>query len=92
MPLPAKEIRASLLRKGFQRRNGQDVYLHLWADGKKTPVYTKISHGEREVHDSLIASMAKQVKLSKRQFFELVECSIDAEEYLRLMRDGRHIG
>lgn len=35
---------------------------------------TKISHGETEIGDGLIMAMSRQLKLSKSQFQDLVNC------------------
>jgi predicted RNA binding protein YcfA (HicA-like mRNA interferase family) len=91
MPRKAKDVSANLLRKGFQQRNGGDKYFHLYVEGKKTPVFTLISQGEKEIHDGLLGQMAKQTKLSKKEFLDLVDCPLSLEEYLKRLREGGHI-
>ena len=91
MPRKAKDVTASLLRKGFRRRNGGDKYYHLHVDGKKTPVFTFVSHGEKEIHDGLLRQMAIQTRLPRARFLDLVDCPLSAEEYLKSLRDGGHI-
>ncbi len=86
MPKAAKDVAASLLKKGFQRRNSGDVYYRLYVDGKKTIVYTMISHGEKEIHDGLLGAMARQVKLSRKQFNDLVDCPLALEQYMQLLQ------
>ena len=91
MPRRAKDIEAGLSRKGFQRRESKDAYFHLWIDGKKTAIYTKMSQGETEIHDVLVSAMARQLKLTTRQFGDLIECPLKLDEYTRILRDGGHI-
>lgn len=92
MPRNAKKVSAALERKGFERRDAKDAYFHLWADGKKTPIYTKISHGEREIHDGLLGRMALQLKLRRAQFDDLIECPLSREDYVGILREEGHIG
>ena len=49
--------------------------------GKKTIVRTKTSHGSREIDDNLLAQMAKQCKLSNKDFGLLVDCPLSRDEY-----------
>jgi predicted RNA binding protein YcfA (HicA-like mRNA interferase family) len=74
MPKAAKEIATGLQQKGFRLRDNDHSFFHLYVNGKKTSVYTKISHGEKEIHDGLLGTMARQVRLSRKQFNELIEC------------------
>jgi hypothetical protein len=55
-------------------------------DGKKTPIYTKISHGEREIRDKLLGVMARQLRLTRLQFLELIDCKLTEPEYVQLLR------
>lgn len=91
MPKPAREIATSLQQKGFKKKENDHVFFHLWIDGKKTSVYTKLSHGEKEVSDSLLGMMARQVKLNRRQFDNLIDCPLSAEDYIKLLKDSGHL-
>jgi predicted RNA binding protein YcfA (HicA-like mRNA interferase family) len=91
MPKKTKQVRAALLRKGFTekgKRHERLVYTRL--DGTKTSIRTETSHGERELHDGLLAEMAKQVKLSRTQFDELVECPMDRARYEQVVENTGH--
>ena len=87
MPKPAKDVAAGLRKKGFQSENSKDVHYRLYVNGKKTMVCTKISHGEKEIHDGLLGAMARQLKLSRKQFNDLVDCPLQQHEYLKILRD-----
>ena len=83
MPKDAKDVASGLQRKGFEPRQGDHAFYHLYVQGKKTAVFTKISQGEKEINDRLLGMMARQVRLSRKQFFELVECPLSLDEYLK---------
>lgn len=91
MPKPAKDVAAGLLKKGFELRQNDHAFYHLFVDGKKTIVSTKISHGEREITDSLLGMMARQVKLTRKQFNDLVDCPLEFDEYVKLLRKAGHV-
>jgi predicted RNA binding protein YcfA (HicA-like mRNA interferase family) len=91
MPRKTKDVCENLLKKGFTQRNGGDKYFHLFVDGKKTPVFTFVSHGAKEIHDGLLGQMAKQTKLVKKEFLDLVDCPMTEPQYLGLLRERGHI-
>ncbi|MGA2500836.1 MAG: hypothetical protein ABSH20_24125 [Tepidisphaeraceae bacterium] len=91
MPKPAKEVGASLLKKGFVALENDHTHYHLYVEGKKTIVSTMISHGEKEIGDPLLATMARQVKLTRKQFIELVDCPLTLEQYVKQLRDAGHV-
>lgn len=91
MPKPARDVAASLQQKGFQLRENDHSFFHLFVDGKKTIVSTKISHGEKEISDSLLGMMARQVKLTRKQFNDLVDCSLKFDDYVKLLHAAGHV-
>ncbi len=91
MPRDAREVEASLTKKGFQARQGKDRFFHLMVNGLKTPVWTKISQGEKEIHDGLIAAMTRQLRLSKKDFNDLIDCPLTEAEYTKRLRQAGHI-
>src|SRR5579871_2178995 len=91
MPKDARQVGNGLQRKGFTSRQGDHTYFHFCVNGKKTKIYTKISHGENEIGDRLLGMMARQLRLSKRDFLELVDCPLSLDEYQRVLRQGGHI-
>jgi hypothetical protein len=91
MPRPARDIAAALQQKGFKRKENDHTFFHLWVAGKKTMIFTKLSHGERELPDSLLSAMARQVKLNRKQFFDLVDCPLSSQNYINLLRTTGHI-
>ena len=91
MPRKTLTVVENLQRKGFRKRQGGDKYFHLFVAGKKTAVYTFVSHGEREIHDGLLSQMAKQTKLAKKEFLELVDCPMTEARYLEMLRERGHV-
>ena len=83
--LKTREIRSSLLKKGFVARNNDHEYFQLVVDGKGTQIKTHISHGEIEIDDSLISRMGKQTYLSKSEFMDLVNCPLSKEAYIEML-------
>ena len=87
--IKTRQIDGALQSKGFVRSEKDHHYYSLYVDGKKTQVWTKISHGGAECGDTLIGLMAKQAKIAKKEFVQLVECTLSGDEYVaRLVARG----
>lgn len=82
MPRRQSDVERGLLAKGFRQKEGDhSFFVYHSRAGMKTRVFTKTSHGAREIDDHLLAQMAKQCKLSGRDFGLLVECPLDRSAY-----------
>ena len=83
MPRKQGDVEKSLKAKGFEQAKGGDHnFFHYYSKaGKKTIVFTKTSHGAREIDDSLLGRMARQCKLSRADFDLLVDCPLDRDSY-----------
>ena len=86
MPRPARDVMAGLTKKGFIKKENDHTFFHLWVAGKKTRIYTKVSHGEKEIADNLLGAMARQLNLNKKQFLELVDCPLTLDAYVASLR------
>ena len=73
-------IANSLLKKGFEEKQSSHTRLTYFIDGKKSSIFTVVSHGKKEISDDLMHKMAKQIKLSYKQFCEVVDCPMSKEE------------
>lgn len=73
-------IANSLLKKGFEEKQSSHTHLIYFIDGKKTSIFTVVSHGKKEISDDLMHKMAKQIKLSYKQFCAVVDCPMSKEE------------
>jgi len=92
MPIKVTKIIKNLTKKGFESRENDHLYLVYYnMAGKKTIVNTKISHGEKEVGDNLAAIMARQLKLTRIEFNDFVECDIDRNGYEMILKNKRVI-
>jgi predicted RNA binding protein YcfA (HicA-like mRNA interferase family) len=80
--MKSRDIRKALLQKGFKISNSDHTFYTFYYRGKKTNIFTKISHGETDISVSLISKMARQIKLSKNEFKSFVDCPLTAELYL----------
>ena len=82
MPRDQRSVEQALVTKGFQKSGGDHRYFHYYAKtGQKSRVFTKTSHGNRELSDSLLSMMAKQCRLTKGDFLQLVDCPMDRNAY-----------
>lgn len=81
-----------LKRKGFTVLYGADHIVLSFVDqnGKIAHnVRTKLSHDSSgaTIGAELIARMAKQCFLTTKQFLELVDCTMTAKEYCRILTE-----
>lgn len=84
MPKRRDDVERGLLRKGFEKKEGDHHYfIYCDLNGHKTAVFTKTSHTpkQRELPDHLLSLMARQCRLSKSDFFDLVDCPLSRENY-----------
>ena len=92
MPRSRKDVEATLKKKGFQETEGDHhFFVYHTKKGKKTLAKTKTSHGMKDISDDLLSQMAKQCKLSNRQFLDLVDCSIDRDDYEGILSSSQQI-
>lgn len=82
-----RAIQRSLLRKGFQQHNSKDIRLTLYHNGKKTRIVTWVSHGTKEIGDKLIGIMARQLRIEKSEFEDLVDCTLSGQGLLDIYLD-----
>lgn len=92
MPAKARDVESALKQKGFQEAPKRDhKYFFFYLDGKKTSVNTKISHSDSEIHDQNCSLMARQMRLTNRQFKEFISCNLSLEEYTKLLTQNGHV-
>ena len=90
MPLDRRAVESALLSKGVQPRQGHHRrFICFTTDGKKTPVWTMLSHGSRrDIGDGLVRVIARQCKLTRREFDDLVACPLSRDQYEATLRDA----
>lgn len=82
------DVEKALKGKGFKESQTHHTFYHLYVDGKRTHIYTYVSHGRAgtDIGVGLIKMMADQVKLSKRQFEEFIRCSFSGKDLINELR------
>lgn len=91
MPRKQIDVRRSLTAKGYvgPEPGDHNFFTYYSKSGKKTRVFTKMSHGAKEIDDHILAQMARQCKLSNKDFGLLIDCPLDRDSYeLKLIADG----
>jgi hypothetical protein len=94
MPLDRRNVNSVLVQKGFFEESGDHNYFaYRTTQGKKTTIFTKTSHGSghKQISDDLVGKMAKQCKLTGKQFRELIACTLSREGYESLLVAAGHV-
>ncbi len=81
-----KKVEKSLKKKGFTKSNGDHRYFEFYHNGKAV-LFTKTSHSSPDVNDCLISLMAKQCKLSKSEFKDLINCPLSQADYIKILEE-----
>ena len=84
-------MESALEAKGFRRRASHHTYfVYYTAEGAKTLIRTKTSHGRggADIPGGLSARMARQCKLRTADFRALVDCSLSRQGYENLLAAG----
>lgn len=94
MTLSKNKTYKNLKKKGFIdsiSHSDDHKYLEYFAEDKLV-LYTKISHGSsKDLSDYLIHQMSSQCKLTKQQFFDLVNCPLSKEMYLQILEENGYL-
>ena len=83
------DIDWALRRKGFKKEDGDHSYYIYWnTAGKKTMKKTKMSRGSsyKTIDDSLLGAMARQIGLKKKDFLDLVDCTLNQVGYEKIIQ------
>ena len=92
MPRKQDAVEKSLLNKGFLPGGGDhNFFFYNSKAGKKTIVRTKTSHGGKEIDDNLLSQMAKQCKLTNKDFGLLVDCPLSRDDYEAKLIAAGHV-
>ena len=91
MTLKHRKVERALMKKGFEREFRDHVYFVYYSlSGKRTRIRTSISHGlkSRDIGDQLASLIARQCKLSLKQFKALIDCSLTQPEYEEIVKSS----
>jgi hypothetical protein len=81
------EIERALTGKGFRKEETHHEMYWLMVEGKRTAIRTRISHGKKEYGENLLGQMARQLRLRRRDFDDLLDCPLSEEGYLKILQD-----
>lgn len=77
------------MSKGFEKMERDHEIYSMVVDGEVT-VSTRMSRGSshREISKDLLSKMSKQLKMSKQQFLEYIECTYTYEDYCKFIKEN----
>lgn len=78
-------IENSLINKGFILKQSHHKKYTLYINGKRTSIYTFISHGIKEYGDILLNKIKKQLHISREQLDKLIECPLKEEDLIKIL-------
>ena len=87
----ARDVESALQTKGFKADASHHWYYFLYYQGKKSHIRTKISHNETDISKGLCSAMARQMKLTGRQFEDFVDCDLTGDAYIRLLIEAKEL-
>lgn len=91
MNLERAKVQSNLPKKGFvERDDRKHIFYHFHHGGKKTHIRTHVSHGSKykTLGDDLVSKMAKQCKVTTKNFRGLAECTVSHEDYIKLLTES----
>ncbi len=81
-----KDIDAALRKKGFRRElDGKHIqYFYM----RSSKIVTHMSHGMmgETIDSNILSQMARQLRLTKAQFLELIDCTLSEEGYREVLK------
>lgn len=80
-------IEKALTKKGFFEEQSHHTYFYFFHNGKKTDIFTYLSHGKKEISKNLRSKMAAQLRLSPPEFDQLIDCTKSREELTQQYED-----
>lgn len=84
-----RDIKSTLVTKldAFEDRARHHIYFYLTIDERDFRV-GKLSHGARgQAADHVIIDTARRLKLTKKEFVNLVDCDIDKEQHEKIWKE-----
>ncbi len=85
MPIPAAELRGTLIHKfGFApigSGRGRHEKYRLVVNGEYV-AHTQVSRGALELGEPLLGVIARQLGVTRKQLYEMIDCRLDLSGYL----------
>jgi len=76
------KIGSALQRKGFQKEETHHTYYYFYYNGKKTEIYTYLSHGKKDISSHLRSKMANQLRITPDDFDKLIDCTKSEDDLI----------
>ncbi len=89
--IKTQKIRRQLLKKGFKEDSTHHQMYWFYHGERRTSIRTRLSHGYAEYGDKLLAQVARQMRLNKRQLLRFIDCAITYEVYLRMLLEAGEV-
>lgn len=91
MSLKPTKVDSAWEKLGFELdATGDHVRAKLWVGGQLV-VRTKRSHGARGLKGNIPLLIRKQMHLSADEFRDAIQCPLQANGYLEILRDKGHL-
>jgi len=87
-----KKVESTLKKKGFAKENTHHKYFRLFVNEKDTGIFTKTSHGGKDIDDFHIFCMSQELGLDKKEFLDIIKCPIDKNKLISLYRNKYNKG
>lgn len=77
-----RKVEQALLKKGFEQdETHHHIFVYRTEAGLLTPIRTRTSHGGKTLDNHLLGEMAKQCRLDRSHFLDLVDCPLSRSAY-----------
>jgi hypothetical protein len=86
VPIPSPELRSALTGKLEFEPSGSGGGPHekyVLKRGGTYLAHTQIPHGRADVGDTLLAMIARQLGVTRRELYGVVDCTMDQDSYVR---------
>ncbi len=88
MTLSKQAVRQAPLDKGFREEVGRHRKFILYYEGRKTGVFTMLSHGgPKELSGWLLSAIRKQLLMDNlQQLSDFVRCPMTYDDYIAILK------
>jgi len=94
--ISSKELAKAVEKKGFTLESeSNDKFYRLYYRGRKTGVFTKVSHGQMTYsrNNGMLGAVRRQLQLrTNMELSDFLECPLSYEDYIRILLERNIIG
>lgn len=86
----SKDLEKTLVAKGFELNPAKHShrFFSLIIDGKRSPIFTFVSHGSKTYGKELMSEIKKQMKFtSPQQLDQYFDCSMSGNDYINMLKE-----